>query len=768
MRILDRYIVREVSRHAALGLVVFTFVFFVPQLVRMMEIVVRHSGSPGELLILFLCLFPEVLTFTVPMAILVGVLLGLGRMSADSEIIALTALGIGRRRVLLPVGVIAAAGMGVTAIMTLWLAPISLRTLGRIEAELFSSQISFQVQPRVFDEFPKLVLYVNDVTAGGTHWHGVFLAQAGDENSSNVTLAQNAIVIAEPKQGKLELHLQGGTTHEFNREDPDRYSVTQFGQSDWPIEVSGLVPAKQEALKDTERSLKTLLAGGGKNWREARVELHRRLAFPVSCLVFALLAVPLGARPRRGGRASGTLLAVGIIAAYYLLLVMGAGLARQGKIWPAEGIWLANVIFGGLGIILLQRMELLRGDLRMTMPFARLRSWKRLNRRRKARARAAERPENGEREALAPTANSFPRLMDLYLLRRFFWYFALLLATFIFLFETFTFFELLDDIARHRVPFLVVVDYFRFLAPYLMYQLAPLGALVAVLVTLGVMSKNNEIVACKASGISVYRLAAPLLFGGVLLAGSMILMDNTFLPYANQRQDELRNQIKGKPPQTYTRPERWIFGENSKIYNYDLFDPNLNLFGGLTVLELDPTTFQMKRRIFANRAQWSASQDAWILESGWVRDFSDGTITHYERFTATTFPELIEPPSYFNRQVLQAFQMNWQELREYIKGLRQAGFDVSALTVQWHEKLAYPIIIPISMLLAIPFAFLVGTRGAIGGVTLGIGIGIVYWILAKLMEAMGGVGQLPPLLAGWSPDFIFFFAGLYFFFKMPT
>jgi len=769
MRILDRYIVREVSRHAILGLLVFTFVFFVPQLVHLMELLVRHSGSGGELLELFLCLFPGVLTFTVPMAILVGVLLGLGRMSADSEIIALTALGIGRLRVLLPVGVIATAGLCVTAVLTMWIGPISLRSLRRVEADLVANQLSFQVQPRVFDErFPKMVLYVNDVASGGTLWRGVFLAEAGEESGSRVTLAQRAIVIAEPKQGTLELHLQGGATHEFDRQDPDRYSVTEFGQSDWPIEVSGLAPAKQQTVRDTEQPFRELLSEKGPDWREARVELHRRLAFPVACLVFALVAVPMGARPRRGGRAAGILLAVALIAGYYLLFVMGAGLARQGKILPSVGIWLANFTLAGLGVFLLPRMEQLRGDMRWTKPFERFRTWARLQRRRKARARAAARATNGERDSAVPSGNSFPRLMDLYLLRRFFWYFLLLLVTFIFLFETFTFFELLDDIARHRVPFLVVVSYFRYLAPYLVYELAPLGALVAVLVTLGVMSKNNEIVACKASGISVYRLAAPLLFGGLALAAGMVLMDNTFLPYANQRQDELRNQIKGRPAQTYTRPERWIFGENSKIYNYDLFDPTSNLFGGLNVLEIDPTTFRLRRRIFANRAQWSAAQNAWILESGWVRDFSDGTITNYEKFTATTLPELTEPPSYFNRQVLQAFQMNWQELRNYIGALRQAGFDVSALTVQWHEKLAYPMIIPISMLLAIPFAFFVGTRGAIGGVALGLAIGIIYWSLARLVEAMGGVGQLPPFLAGWSPDFVFFFLGLYFFFKMPT
>lgn len=342
------------------------------------------------------------------------------------------------------------------------------------------------------------------------------------------------------------------------------------------------------------------------------------------------------------------------------------------------------------------------------------------------------------------------------------------MAAFVFLFETFTFFELLDDIARHRVPFLVVEEYFRYLAPYLVYNLAPLGALVGVLVTIGVMSKNNEIVACKASGISLYRLALPLLCAGVVLAGAMFVLDYTYLPYANQQQDALRNQIKGRPAQTYTRPQRWIFGENSKIYNYDLFDPTENLFGGLSLVELDPATFEMRRRVFASRARWSNAEKVWVLEGGWVRDFSGGTIVRYEQFTATSLPELSEPPSYFIREVRQASQMNVTALGRYIDGLHKAGFDVANLMVQWHVKLGFPLIAPISMLLAIPFALLVGARGAVGGVALGVAIGILYWTAARLLEAMGGVGQLPPLLAAWSTDITFFFLGLYFFFKMPT
>jgi LPS export ABC transporter permease LptF/LPS export ABC transporter permease LptG len=782
MRILDRYIVREVFRHALLGLAVFTFVFFVPQLVRLMELFVRHTGSGFQIIELFLCIFPGVLTFTLPMAVLIGVLLGLGRMSADSEIIALTALGIGRRRILLPVGILALGGGAATLCMTLWLGPLAAHKYRTLETDLVASQISFAVQPRVFDErFPKLVLYVNDVSASGTQWHGVFLAEAGGESGSQLTLAENAIVIAEPKEGKLELHLQGGTTHEFSREDPDRYSVTAFGQSDWPIEVSGLVPEQARQLTNPERSMRALLGTRDASWREARVELHRRMAFPAACLVFALVAVPLGAQPRRGGRAAGSLIAVILIASYYLLTVIGAGLARQGAVSPALGIWGANILLAILGAVLLPRMEQFRGERRWFRVALRFRTWARLLRRRKARARAAAAAAsvpNGNgvpQENGAQSSGSFPRLMDLYLLRRFFFHFVILMTAFIFLFETFTFFELLDDIARGRVPFLVVVDYFAYLTPYLVYNLAPLGALVAVLVTLGVMSKNNEIVACKATGISLYRLAVPLLFAGLALAACMITLEETYLPYANQRQDALRNQIKGRPAQTYTRPQRWIFGENEKIYNYDLFDSSQNLFGGLTILELDPATFQIRRRVFASRAQWSDSQKLWILEGGWMRDFSGGAISRYARFPVASLPEMTEPPSYFKREVPQPFResaysstMSWRELWKYIDGLQRAGFSVSGLTVQWHMKLAFPLIAPVSMLLAIPFALLVGTRGAIGGVALGVAIGIVYWTAARLLEAMGGVGQLPPFLAAWSTDITFFFLGLYFFFKMPT
>jgi LPS export ABC transporter permease LptF/LPS export ABC transporter permease LptG len=770
MRLLDRYIAREVIRHAFLGLLIFTFVLFVPQLVKLMQIFVRHTGSTSQVLTLFLSVIPSVLVFTIPMAVLIGVLLGLGRMSMDSEIIALTSLGISRTRILIPVGVLAVVGALLTFLMTAWLAPFSLRTGRTIESTLLTSQISFAVQPRVFEErFPHIVLYVNDVAASGTHWNGIFIAEAGADSNSQITLADSAIVIAEPSLGKLELHLNDGTTHEFNRATPDHYSITSFGRSDWPMEFSTLLPKKERTISMPERSLRELWSEHGPTWRDARVELNQRLAFPAACFVFALIAVPLGAQPRRGGRAAGTLLSIIIIASYYLILVTGAGLARQGLLPPFVGIWAADFTIAVIALGLFPRMERYRGEFRTPEFVTRIGAFWRLLRRRTARVRPrSSNSRSGNGDSSHPSYSSLPSILDLYVLRRFFYFFLLVMVAFIFLFEIFTFFELAEDIRRHNVPFMTVVNYFRFLIPYSVYQFTPLGALVSVLVTLGILSKNNEIVAFKASGISLYRIALPIIIAGCVIAGALLILDDTYLPYANQRQDALRAIIKGRPPQTYTRPQRWIFGVNYKVYNYDLFDANEKLFGGLSVIELDPATFQMRRRVFATRAEWLDSEKTWVLESGWVRDFSGSTVDRYTPFKVTSLPELTEPPSYFNREVIQAFQMSWRELSRYIAGLRTAGFDVSSLTVQLHKKFAYPLIAPISMMLAVPFALFVGSRGAIGGLALGVGIGIAYWALSALTEAMGGIGQLPPFLAAWSPDLIFFFLALYFFFKMPT
>jgi LPS export ABC transporter permease LptF/LPS export ABC transporter permease LptG len=776
MRLIDRYICRQVFSHTLLGLAIFSFVFFVPQLVRLMDLVVRHSASWETLGILFLCTLPGIFSFTLPMGVLVGVLIALGRMSADSELIAMSALGLGRRRLLVPIGFLAVGATLIAFCMTLWLGPLSVRTFRVLEDRLRSGQASFQVAPRVFDErFPRLVLYVNDIDSSATRWRGVFLAGTDAKDVSRLTLAEEAIVIADRSEGKLDLHLRNGSVHEFSLSEPGKYSLSAFAERDLPVESRALEagPAAEPSIPG--RTMGALLHERASGARDASVEIQRRLSFPFACISFALLAVPLGARPRRGGRAAGFLITLLLISGYYLMFTVGAGLARQGSLPVWAGIWSANALTAALGLFLLPRLESMPGSSPWNAAFASIAAWRIW----KISPGTETTPNgtiaiNGPAPRRSPFAKrkgrgGIPQLLDIYLLRSFLYYFFLLTVGFILLFEVFTFFELLDDIAQHRTRLFEVINYFIYFASYLFYQLAPLAALVAALVTLGVMTKNNELVAFKAGGISLYRISIPLLLAGMTLTGALVVLDDTYLPYANQRQDALRNQIKGRPPQTFYQPRRqWIFGEHSKVYNYEFFDPDHQLFGNLNVFELDAANFAIRRRIYAARAHWDSQQNVWILESGWLRDFDQGQVSHFEPFLAYALKELNEPPAYFNREVRQSYQMTWWELRQYIDDLRQAGFDVARLSVQLQKKLSFPLIAPIIILLAIPFSILVGTRGAVGGLATGVGIAIVYWAASALTEAMGSVGQLPPLLAGWAPDTIFGFLGLYFFLKMPT
>ena len=248
MRLLDRYIGREVASHAVLGLAVFTFVFFVPQLVRLMELVVRHSGGFGTVILLFLCTLPPVLIFTIPMAVLVGVLIGLGRLSSDSEIVALHASGVSLRRLLLPIGFVALVSALAALVITFWLSPASLRTLRRLEMKILASQASFAVQPRVFDErFPHFVLYVQDASAEATQWQGVFLASTGGANGVAVTVAKDARVLSEDEGNRIELHLGPGSTHQYDPRFPDRYNVTTFGENDLAVDVSGTIASARNS-----------------------------------------------------------------------------------------------------------------------------------------------------------------------------------------------------------------------------------------------------------------------------------------------------------------------------------------------------------------------------------------------------------------------------------------------------------------------------------------------------------------------------------------
>jgi LPS export ABC transporter permease LptG len=297
----------------------------------------------------------------------------------------------------------------------------------------------------------------------------------------------------------------------------------------------------------------------------------------------------------------------------------------------------------------------------------------------------------------------------------------------------------------------------------------PLSILVATLVSFGLLAKSNEITAVKSAGISLYRIAAPVLLAAILASAGMFALEDVYLPETNQRQDALRNQIKGRPAQTYHRPDRqWIFGQSDRIYNYRFFDADRNVFANLSVFEFDPKSFELTRRIYATRALWESHLHAWVLETGWVRDLQGDRVTSYTPFSVATFKELTERPSYFSKEVKPSAQMSAFELRRYINELSQSGFDVVRLSVQFYRKFSFPLMAFVVTLIGIPFALTTGPKGAIAGIATSIGIAILYWASTSLFEAMGNLSQLPPVVAAWSPDLLFGLGGVYLFLRVKT
>jgi LPS export ABC transporter permease LptG/LPS export ABC transporter permease LptF len=772
VRILTRYILREVVSHAAIGGAIFTFVLFIRYLPHLLEMIVRNSASLGSVFAVVALTLPDMCTVTIPMAVLVGILLGLSRLAADSEITAMRASGVGVWSFVRIVGVIAVIAWGISLWNTLYLAPHSAARMIQIENSLANAQASFEVQPRVFyEDFKDYVLYVQDVRAGtgAANWRGIFLADVTHPNAPKITTADRATVVTGPKQ-TMTMRLRDGTESQVVPDQPNQYTISTFGQTDLPLQTGS-----QEDIRlgrsDTPilaMSNHELLARThGRNGILYEIEFQKRLAFPAACLVLMLVGVPLGISSRRGGKGAGFVLTIGLVFVYYFLSSTGTALARQHKLPAFLGVWEANIIFAVCGIVLLRQMA--TGGAAISA-LASLGNWFRL---RAEESAASAGPVKITARKRAPRGR-FPLILDEYVLREFILTFVLVLVTFVMLMLVFTFFELLSDIIRNKTPLITVGAYLINLTPSMIYLITPLSVLIGVLVVFGVMNRNSELTAMKATGVSLYRIAVPVVTIAAILSVSLFIFDELYLPQANRRQEALRNVIKGKPAETFQHPGRkWIFGQQhpgqpGRIFYYEYFDPDIDTFGNISVFEFAPGSFNISRRIFASTAHWEPNLNTWVFEDGWERTFEGAEITSFESFPVKTFPEISEQPSYFKKEVRQSSEMNFGELAGYIHDLRQSGFNTVPLRVQLNHKIAYPLITLVMAVLAIPFALSAGKRSSLSGIAVAIGVAIAYFVVSGFFEAMGDVSWLPAFLAAWSPDFLFGLAGVYLLLRTPT
>jgi LPS export ABC transporter permease LptG len=778
----DRYLLRELVAPFALGVALFTFFLVIDRIYHLTELVIT-KGVPFHLVIQLLAfMLPSFLAHTLPMALLVAVLLAGGRLAADLEVVAFKAAGVSLVRLFRPVALAALLVTLVTASLTLVLNPLANREFQQQLFKILQSRALSALKERVFNTaFDNVVIYVEDISASQVRLRGLIVSDERDPKLTRIITAREGRLLTDGASRRITLRLLDGGVNEADVAPADpprevlsaptaggaastkRYRYTAFSvydmalQLESPLKAAGRVEKPEKDLSLAE--LRTAIVehrGDAFRRLPLEAELHKRFAFPVAALVFALLAFPLAVRSHRGGRSVALVGTLGILVAYYLVLTSLEGVALRQRLPVWVAIWTPNGLLASLGVALLgvtarewraPRMRLVWHALDFL--------WQSLPRR---PARREERFTAGARDTTL--------IIDRYLIRQFLTFVIMGLAVAAALYIVIDLLQTLDRYLRVKPPLAYVLEHFLFSLPVALHQGLPIVMLVATIFLFLTLTRWHELTALKAAGISLYRAAFPVLAMGLVAAVGAGLFQEFLLPVLNERAEEVsRVKIRGLLPRhLQSRTRLWLRSSDTRFYRVELLNPATNDLYGVTVLEIDGD-FRLLSRLDARHGHWTPA--GWEFVDGAFRDIeADGKVTTAPfvrtalelEETIKDFTDIQRPPS----------AMSYRELREYVSRLEAAGFQVQKYLVDMYSKLSDPLKNLIMVLVAIPFALSAPRGGRLYGIGLAIGIMAGYMVVDYSARSFGRAELLPPLLAAWTANIIFLGIGASLFLRART
>ena len=792
LRTLDRYLLSEISGPLGLGFLIYTFIFLINLLFRLTRMVIQQDVPLAEVGLLVFYSLPNIVVLTIPMALLFGILVAIGRLAADSELVALRASGVSLFALWRPVALISLLLTLANTVLMLWALPAGNHAFQRLNFRILTRSVTQQVEPRVFfEDWEGLIVYVFDRVPGDRRWHGVFVAEDLPRTQNQVTTAEWGDVRFDEASDTLVLRLENALIHEVNFNDPGEYRVSKYDELERPLK-EGFTAEREREIRVSkslrEQTLPELIERAKEPdlvpeiWRLTRVEIHKKFSIPVACLVFGLLALPLGYNVQRGGgRSTGFALSVPVILLYWIMISNGEEAARIGSIPPWIAMWLPNALLGLLGFFLLSRRNQDRSLLLGPLDRWLRKRARRQPRRGRGRPATAALPGGGRAQAAQARRGGpgivlrlprlrwrFPNLLDRYVVTLFFKVFLFVQLSLVTVFLVADLTERLDDMLQNQVGGEVVLDYYKYASLQMFYDAAPIAVLLTTLICFGLLSRSNEVVAVKALGISLYRLAVPAVVAALLVSGMAGIVQARVLPASNQKVGKLKDEIKGRVgARTYRRADRqWLFGQGRYIYNYLRYDRETRALDRLQVFEFAPEDFSIRRRLFASEARFAGG--AWVFESGWARIFEGRQLLDFNPFDEPVIDAYPETPDYFESELKLPEGMSYEELEQYIAEVETSGQAVPELRVELHKKVAFPVVCFVMALIALPFSFQLGRRGALYGVGIGVVLGMAFFGLFAFFSTLGEAGALPPLIAVWTPNVAFALASLYLFLGIRT
>jgi LPS export ABC transporter permease LptF/LPS export ABC transporter permease LptG len=751
---LNRYVFREVLAPTVVGFLAYTGFMAVRGLVQFAELLVQSEQPFVEAGLVVALSLPHIVVLTLPVAFLLGLLIGIGRLSADSELTALRASGVDLLSLYRPIGLLSLAIGATTLALMLGVVPRTNHLLYSMKLRLSSFAFAQRIQPGVFSpEIAGLRVYAEGASSDRRELTGLIISDRTGAEGERLTLARRGWLELEEDQGRLWLRVEDAETHHME-DDGTRYDVTSFSRHRMVLQDNG--PTRGVTEKQIrEQTLRELLERAAASTRRpedrrlALTEVHKKFALPAACLVFGLIGLPLGIVNRRGGRAAGFAVSVAIVLLYYALLATGEARAIEGRMSPALAMWLPNLLLLAFGAFALARVR--RDKTVFSLPV-------------KGAAPSVS-TATAAAPGQIPTAEKgrslrgrwarLPGLLliDRYVARRFLGVFALVATSIATLYVLIDYLEISDDIARHRPPTALILRYYQaFLSPIFL-DIVPFAFLVAALVTIASLVRSAETTALLAHGVSLHRATAALLVLAAAAGAGLFVFAERVVPAAASESDRIRFLLKGQKPPLSGAGGAWFRGDGGRFLAADAYDPVSRIASGVTVLRIDSATWRLVSRHDAARAR-TAPGKGLLAESGWIRTFSPGNALAIRRDDAF-FIEAPEAAAGFAAGRADPRQMTFRELARFIDVRRRAGADTAALATGLHQKTAAAASALLLTLVGLPFAFAYGRRGAVAGVGVALFLGLTYLFLSALLVSFGQQGAIPPFLAAWAPNVFF-------------
>lgn len=761
MKTLDRYLVREVLPPFLLALGLFTFLLAVNPMLEQAQMLLAKGVDLPTVGLLLVTLLPQALGLTIPMALLAGLLMGLGRLSGDRETVALLACGVSPMRLLRPVLIFGLLAASVDLYVMTSLIPNSNQRFREITYGLLVKQGESDIKSGVFYEgFPGKVLFVREARPEGG-WAGVILADTHESDRPSITLAPSGHLELDPVKREVAIVLPGESERYVPGEEDGVYDKSRAKDVRFSVDPASVF-GSGDAMMGRGRAEMTIAdlrqaeaekRAQGVSPHPEIMQRHQMFSFPVACFVFALVGVALGIHTRKEGKLGGFTLGIGVIFVYYGIMQMAEALTKGGRLDPAWSRWVPNIVVGVLGIVALwMRARRAGRDVTIRLP-----GWVKLPRRDRPAGARIRANASGQvvlvirmPDLPLPTA----RILDVYVSRRYLSIAALSFCGLLGLYYIGTFIDKTERLFKGQADGWLLAQYLYYSTPQFIVHVVPMATLVAVLATVGSLTRTGELVVMRACGISLYRATAPLLLLSLVWSGGLFMLDDRVLAHANRKADELEDAIKGnlQRSQSSLSNAHWFADRQGRVYYYRAYEIPTRTLYGLSVFEPTRNGSRLTAHTFTPRAVFQGG--TWKTGPGWVQRFPTPDKIVRESFSSRSL-DLDKPENLSGAHNQAADLLTFGELRRQIADLAKSGFSLVESRVQLQERIAFPLVTLVMTLLGIPFGLTTGRRGALYGVGLAMVLGASYWLLNTFFMAVGRAELLNPALAAWATNILF-------------